>query len=145
MSDRIFATVMICLALGFLLSATQIQSSFLSDPVGPKTFPILIAVVVILCSLAILYKPDAEPEWPALLVFGKLLVAVIVLVGYAMTLRPLGFLLPTAVAAGVISYQITPNARNAVLTGAGLSVGLFIIFKYLLGLGLFAIPRGMLG
>ncbi|MEM8870083.1 MAG: tripartite tricarboxylate transporter TctB family protein [Pseudomonadota bacterium] len=145
MSDRIFGLVMLCVAVGYIATATQIQTSFLSDPVGPRMFPYLISVVVILCSIMILIKPDTEPEWPALMTFARLTIAVIVLAGYAMTLKPLGFLLPTAVAAGVISYQISPRAIPAALTGIGLSAGLFVIFKYLLGLGLFAVPRDWLG
>lgn len=145
MSDRIFGLIMICVAVGYVATATQIQTGFLSDPVGPKTFPYIVGCVVILCSIMILIKPDAEPKWPALTTFGRLLIAVVVLAGYAMTLRPLGFLLPTAVAAGVISYQISPRAGPAAITGVGLSVGLFVIFKYMLGLGLFAAPREWLG
>ena len=112
---------------------------------GPKTFPYIVGCVVILCSLTILMRPDAEPEWPVLATFGRLALAVIVLAGYAMTLRPLGFLLPTAVAAAVVSYQISPRVGPAVLTGISLSGGLFVIFKYILGLGLFAVPREWLG
>ena len=40
MSDRLFGLVIIAVALGFIASAAQIQQSFLTDPVGPKTFPI---------------------------------------------------------------------------------------------------------
>ncbi|MEM9779924.1 MAG: tripartite tricarboxylate transporter TctB family protein [Pseudomonadota bacterium] len=145
MSDRIFGLVMLCVAVGYIATATQIQTSFLSDPVGPKTFPYMVGCVVILCSIMILIKPDAEPEWPGVMTFARLLLAVIVLAGYAMTLKPLGFLLPTAIAAGVISYQISPRAVPAALTGVGLSAGLFIVFKYMLGLGLFAVPRDWLG
>ena len=50
-------------------------------------------------------------------------------------ITPLGFLLPTAIAAGIISYQISPKAIPAILSGIGLSFGLFVLFKYALGLG----------
>ncbi len=141
LSDRIFGLVIIAVALGFILSATQIQTSFLSDPVGPKTFPYMIGGVLILCALAVLYKPDPEPSWPSLHAFGKLLVAIVVLIGYAYALRPMGFLIPTAIAAGLLSHQIQPRPIAAALTGIGLSIGLFIVFKYALGLGLFALPK----
>jgi putative tricarboxylic transport membrane protein len=65
-----------------------------------------------------------------------------VLVGYAYTLKPLGFLIPTAVAASILSYQIRPRALNAVATGVGLSLGLYTVFRFLLGLGLAALPKG---
>ena len=71
--------------------------------------------------------------------------AVIILIGYAYALKPLGFILPTAVAAGILSYQISPNPKNAAFAGFGLSIGLFLIFKFALGLGLVAFPKGLLG
>ena len=144
-SDRIFGLVMAIVALAFIASATQIQTSFLSDPVGPKTFPIIIGVVCALSALFMVFKPDPEPDWPALRTIGALFFAVVVLVAYAYALKPLGFLLPTAVAAGVLSYQISPKALNAVLAGLGLSIGLFILFKYALDLGLVPFPKSITG
>lgn len=144
-SDRIFGLVASLVALAYIASATQIQTSFLSDPVGPRSFPILIGVVGALCGLFMVLKPDPEPNWPALRTFGALAFAVVVLVLYAYALIPLGFLLPTALAAGVLSYQISPNPKNAAIAGAGLSVGLFILFKFALGLSLFALPRWLTG
>lgn len=79
-SDRIFGLVVAIVALAYIVSATQIQTSFLSDPVGPKTFPILIGSVGALAALFMVFKPDPEPDWPVARTFGALLVAVIVLV-----------------------------------------------------------------
>ena len=87
--------------------------------------------------------PDTNPKWPNLTTFFKLAFAVIILVAYALTLKPLGFLVPTAVAAGILSYQIKPKTSIATITGLLLSVILFLIFKYFLGLGLFPFPRGL--
>jgi len=39
------------------------------------------------------------------------------------------------VAASILSYQISPNAKRAVLAGIGLSLGLFVVFKFILMLG----------
>ncbi|WP_421701095.1 tripartite tricarboxylate transporter TctB family protein [Aliiroseovarius sp.] len=139
-SDRIFGAVVTLVALAYVASATQIQTSFLADPVGPRTFPILVGSVAALCGILVALKPDEDPEWPALATLGALLVAVVVLVGYAYALKPLGFILPTAVTAAILSYQISPRPMAAALAGIGLSVGLFFIFKFALGLGLVALP-----
>ena len=140
MSDRIFGLIVITLALGFIASAMQIQVSFLADPVGPKTFPYLVGGVLIAAALSIVLQPDDDPHWPGLITIARLAITVMVLVGYAYALKPLGFLVPTALAAGIVSYQIQPRTITAILTGLGLSVGLFFIFKYALGLGLVALP-----
>lgn len=144
-SDRIFGLVTVLVALAYVASATQIQTSFLSDPVGPRTFPYMIGGVAILCGLVVMFKPDPDPEWPALATFGALGIAVVVLIGYAYALKPMGFLIPTAITAAILSFQISPRPLPALLAGIGLSVGLFVIFKYGLGLGLVPVPKGWLG
>lgn len=144
-SDRIFGLVATILALTYIVSATQTQASFLTDPVGPKGFPILIGIVWAISGLFMVLRPDQEPDWPVARTFVALAFAVIILVGYAFALKPLGFLIPTAIAAGVLSYQISPNPKHAALAGIGLSIGLFIIFKFALGLGLVAFSKGLFG
>ena len=144
-SDRIFGLVVVMGALAFFAGALQIQTSFLSDPVGPRVFPMLIAASALLCGLVLIAKPDAEPEWPALAAWGNMAIALVVLVSYALMIGPMGFLASTALAAAGVSYLIEKNARTAALTGLGLSLVLFVIFKYGLGLGLFAFPRAWMG
>lgn len=141
-SDRIFGLVTLFVALAYIASATQIQTSFLADPVGPKAFPMLIGAVAALCSLFMIVKPDPDPQWPSARTWGALAIAVVVLVCYAYALKPMGFLIPTAIASGILSYQISPNKGAAVASGLGLSIGLFLLFKFALGLGLVAFPKG---
>jgi putative tricarboxylic transport membrane protein len=87
-------------------------------------------------------KPDPDPEWPAIRTVGALAVAVVVLVCYAYALKPLGFIIPTIFAAGILSYQISLRPLPAAISGVGLSLGLFALFKFALGLGLVAFPKG---
>jgi len=141
--DRIFGVVMMIVALGYILSAMSIQTSFLSDPVGPRVFPYMVAGVGMVCALVMVLRPDPEAEWPRGAMIVQLLVALVVLLGYAMLIRPLGFVIPTAIAAGILSWQINPHPLRAALTGIGLGVGLFVLFKFILGLGLVGLPRGL--
>lgn len=144
-SDRIFGLVVIAVALAFIASALAMQTSFLTDPVGSKTFPLVIGGVAVLAAFAVVLKPDADPAWPGMETFLRLGFALLVLIGYAYALRPLGFLIPTAIAAGVLSYQITPQRGPALLTGLGLAVGLYVLFKFGLGLGLVGLPKAIFG
>ena len=77
-------------------------------------------------------RPSVDPE----------LLLRMLLVGYAFALKPLGFVIPTAVAAGILSYQISPRPLAAALSGVGLSLGLFVLFKFALGLSLIGFPKG---
>ena len=144
-SDRILGLVAILAALGYAFGAAQIETSFLSDPVGSKTFPYIIAAIGGVCGLMMFLRPDPDPDWPGLRGWASLVLALAVLIGYAYSLKPLGFILPTAIAAGVLSFQIRPKAAPAALTGAGLAIGLFVVFKYALGLSLAAGPKGFMG
>lgn len=130
----IFGALTIAVALAYVVSATQIK---LVDPLGPRWFPDIIGGVAVLAGLAMVLRLDEEPEWPALMAFGNIGLACVVLVGYALALRPFGF---TALAAGLLGYQIKQRKVQAVLKGVGLSVGLFI-FKFARGLGYYAAPK----
>lgn len=140
-SDRIFGLVMLLVALGYIASATQIQTNFLADPVGPKAFPIGIGVVAALCALYMIVKPDPDPEWPSVTGWGALAIATATLTIYAYLLKPLGFIVPTIFAAGIISYMISPRIPTAIIAGLGLAFGLFFVFKFMLDLGLVGVAR----
>lgn len=144
-TDRIFGVVVILVALALIASAYNLPAGNIFDKLGPKAFPIVIATGLILSAFFVVLRPDAEPDWPDMRTIGALSIATVVLIAYAYTLRPFGFLFPTAIAAGVLSYQISPRKVPAILTGIGLSVGLFVVFKYALGLGLVALPRALMG
>ncbi len=141
-SDRLFGVVVILGALAYAAGALQIQTSFMSDPVGSKTFPLILAVIAALCGLVMIVKPDPDPIWPNARTSASLIVSVVVMVAYAYTIKPLGFMIPTAICAAILSFQISPRALPAALTGIGLSIGLFLVFKYALGLGLQPFPKG---
>ena len=144
-SDRIFGLVVVLSALAYFAGAWQIQAGMMMDPLGPRAFPMLIAAAGLICGLGMLLRPDAEPEWPGLRAWIGMAIALAVLVGYAYTIVPLGFLIPTAVASAAIAYLIEPKATQSLLTGLGLAVVLYVIFKYGLGLGLQPFPRALMG
>ena len=143
-TDRIFGVVVILVALAFIASAYNLPAGNIFDKLGPKAFPYMIGAGLILSSLSLIWTPDPEPQWPKGRTLLSLAFAAAVLVAYAYALKPGGFLVPTAIVASILSYQITPN-RYAPLIGVALAVGLFVIFKFGLGLSLMAFPRSLMG
>lgn len=144
-SDRVFGLIALITAVAYLAAASQIQTNFFSGEFLPKLFPYLIGGVAALCALMLIFRPDPEPEWPGLSTWLAMGLAVVVLAIYAVLLTPLGFILPTIFAAGMLSYQISPRALPALLSGVGLALGLFVLFKFALGLGnivAFRVPTG---
>ena len=145
MSDRITGFIFAVLALAFAAGASQLEMPFFADPLGPMAFPFMISGIGFIASASLVFKPDEEPSWPRLATLIRLITAAAILIAYAYSLKPLGFILPTAIASALLSYQIRAEAMKNAIIGLGLSVGLYIIFKHGFGLGLYAIPRWMLG
>ncbi|MBY6091496.1 tripartite tricarboxylate transporter TctB family protein [Maritimibacter alkaliphilus] len=142
MSDRIFGVLGLLLAIGFAIAATQIEESFLSDAVGPKAFPLIIATILGVSSAIIAFRPDPEPVWPSLGRLVELLAAVVVMVLYAEFLPVAGFVFATAIAAAYLSWRLGNGPIASVLTGVGISVGIYVIFHLVLGLSLARGPFG---
>lgn len=142
MSDRIFGLFGILLSIGFALSALAIEESFLSDAVGPKAFPLIIAALLGLSSAVIALKPDAEPEWPAIGRLAEIAAAVVVMILYAEVLPLAGFVVATAFAAAYLAWRLGSHPLEAVLTGLGTSIGIYVIFHLVLGLSLARGPWG---
>lgn len=134
-SDRIFGLVALITAVAYIAAASQIQTNMFSGELLPKLFPMLIGGVAVICALFMVFKPDADPDWPPTATWLNMALAVVVLSIYAVLLIPLGFIGPTIVAAAILSYQISPRVGPAIASGIGLSLGLFVLFKYALDLG----------
>lgn len=142
MSDRIFGAVGLLLALFYGWATLQIQESFLSDAVGPKIFPLGVAVILGLASIAIILRPDSEPEWPRLERLVEIGAAVVVMILYAEFLDVVGFLIATALATTYLTWRLGTGPLQSGLVGIATSGGIYVIFRLVLGLSL---ARGPLG
>ena len=94
MSDRLLGVVGLLLALALTVGAWQIETGLMLDPLGPRTFPIIIVAVLAIASICSLScGPTPSPTGrrhgrDA----GKIAHAVVVMIGYAPLLEPLGFI-----------------------------------------------------
>ncbi len=142
MSDRIFGGVGLLFALLFIWAAFHIELSFISDPVGPRTFPIIVAVVMGLASLVIIIKPDVAPEWPRAARLLEIAVAAGVMAAYALALPVVGFLIATAIASAFLTWRLGTAPLWAVVSGVLTSIGIYTVFHLILGLSLARGPFG---
>ncbi len=109
--DRWIALIilMICLAYGYAAYFTMdaaLAPFMKRNPIWPSTFPKVLSVMAILCSLVILlgFEKGASNPRPAEINYrrltdyklGQALLLLALMVAYALLLRPLGFLLATA-------------------------------------------------
>lgn len=132
MSDRIFASVLAVVTLIYLwIAATAIKAPFQYDPLGPESWPRLLAVVMLLCLALLLWKPDRAPFDVARSSLGRLAATVVLLLAYARLYQPLGFILSTLLFGLLMARMLGASWLRAGLFGLGVGVG-----GYLLGAGL---------
>ncbi|MCZ4345409.1 tripartite tricarboxylate transporter TctB family protein [Devosia neptuniae] len=141
-SDRLLGIAGLVLSGLIIWGAFLIKESFIQDPLGPRAFPIVIAVVIGLASATVLVRPDEEPVWPALPRLLEIGVAVVALIAYAQFLPIVGFVLSTAVCGGFLSWRLGTPPLKAALAGLLISGGIFLVFRIILGLSLARGPWG---
>ena len=120
----------------------RIEESFIQDPLGPKAFPLVIAALVALSSVVMLVKPDRNPAWPNLRKWLEMAVTVGGMVAYAGVAPELGFVLSSALLAGFMVQRLGGTPLQSVVGGIVMSVGIFVVFTYALGLSLARGPWG---
>lgn len=142
MSDRIFGGIGVLLSLFFIWQATLVQKSPFSDIVGPTAFPVIIGCILGVSSLYILLKPDEAPSWPAAGRMLEIVMAVVVMIAYALALPELGFLIATALASAYLSWRLGTAPLPSILVGVLTSGGIYVVFRLILGLSLARGPFG---
>jgi putative tricarboxylic transport membrane protein len=140
MSDRIVGLVLALLAGGYGWIAGEYDTGF-SDPVGPAIFPRVLALVIGILGLWLIFRPDPEPEWSNGRTLAVQSLAVALMLGYALLLVPVGFLIATAVLAAALAAMLGARPLQAVVSGALVSVGVYFLFTQGLELSL---PAGKL-
>ncbi|ASK21562.1 MULTISPECIES: tripartite tricarboxylate transporter TctB family protein [unclassified Halomonas] len=141
-NDRIFGVLMIVLAAAYGWGATQFPEPFGGgEAVGPETFPTLLAIVLAISSLYLIVRPDPDNAWPWSRTGIELIIAIVVLIFYAMLLQPLGFIISTTLAVGTLCWRMGARPLNAYITGAVSGVVVYFLFSFALDL---ALPLGLL-
>lgn len=143
MNDRVFGTIGILLAAFYIWQATLIEVSFISDPVGAKTFPIIIGLLLGISSVVVFLMPDADPIWPALSRLIEIFVSVAVLVAYTYLLPQAGFVVSTILASAFLAWRLGARPLPSMVAGFCISFGIYAIFHLILGLSLAKGPLGL--
>lgn len=142
MSDRIFGGIVLTVAFLMMWATTLIEESFIQDPLGPKAFPLVIAIVMAIAAVAMIIKPDANPEWPQLRKLAELVATLGVLIAYAQLLPVVGFVAGTIVTTGFLCWRLGASPRQSVQGGVLIALGVYVLFQHVLGLNLARGPWG---
>jgi len=142
MNDRVFGIFTLLISIFYIFSAYIVEESFISDHIGPKTYPYIVSFFLISSSLFLVFQPDIKPIWPE---FGKIieiLMTALILIMYAIFLPIVGFVFSTFFASSFISWRLGAKLTSAFAAGLLISVTIFILFRKILGLSLATGPFG---
>ena len=134
-ADRIAGAALVLAALGVGLEATTFDVAFLTDPVGPKALPLVVAVMLAVGGIRTLAKPRSVelPDRPTSIRMGA---AVCVFLAYAGCLPWLGFFVSTTLVVSGLAMLFGGHWKGGLTTGLTLSAGLWLLFVYVLALPL---------
>ncbi|WP_292289298.1 tripartite tricarboxylate transporter TctB family protein [Marivita sp.] len=135
MSVRIMGVVIFVIAALYTRQAGTYAITF-GDVLGPTVFPIIVGIPMMLLSASLVVFPTGQVDWPAPQRMWRQLAALAVLVGYTLTLEPLGFPLATFALIALIGIILGGAPWRAVLLGAIMAPALWALFDQLLGLPL---------
>ncbi|MCS6867769.1 tripartite tricarboxylate transporter TctB family protein [Thermus sp.] len=130
-ADRVAGGAALALALAYGWSAWRLEPGFVSDPVGPKAFPLGVALLLAGAGLYLVLRPDPDPPWPPRPFWPRALATGLGLVLYAYLLRPLGFVPTTALAVALLARLSGAAWPRAFLLGFGLALALYGLFGLL--------------
>lgn len=142
MADRIFAGVLLLVALGYTYIAfTVIKAPFQYDPVGPEGWPRLLGIVAIICAGLIVARPEIPKLNLTRATLVRLAVLVALLFAYAAVYEPVGFPLSTWAFCSALSLFLGATRGKALVFGAASGILGYAICTMLLDLNL---PAGIL-
>lgn len=132
--DRAVAAVLVCFGIGILALTVGLPSATAADPVGPRGFPTLLALVVVACGVALWLgagapSTAADADARGALALRPLVGTVGLTALYLAVLEPAGYLLATPpYLAALLLIQGRVTARAFVFTVFGLPAVLYALF-----------------
>ena len=135
-SARVAGVVLAVLAVAIGAEATTFNVAFVTDAIGPKALPFLVAAILLIASLRLIARPDVDVVWPDRSVGVKIAGAVVAFLLYAAVLPWIGFFTSTTAVVSALSLLYDGPKKKSVMAAAALSGVLWLLFVALLKLPL---------
>lgn len=118
------------------LEATTFEVAFMTDPIGPKALPYVVASVLVLAGVHAAILPPDRPRWWSRGAGVRSAAATGAFLAYAVALPVVGFFTSTTLVVATLSGLFGAEPKKAVAAAAALSAALWLIFVLALGLPL---------
>ncbi|MBF7052724.1 tripartite tricarboxylate transporter TctB family protein [Halomonas sp. KAO] len=137
--DRVTGVVLLLVAAVAWWLSHDFTSGF-GQTIGPGAFPRLVSVPLGLLSLYLIARPGVNQRWPERSALLRQLSLLVLLMVYAGLIQPLGFL-PTALLTVTLMIRLFGASwRQALPFGLLLTLGLYLLFEFALGMPLPDMP-----
>jgi len=134
--DRIAGGVLALIGLATGMEATTFDVAFMTDPVGPKALPALVAVILFSAGAGVFTRPRIRVELPPAATARRMALAGLAFLAYGLLLPWLGFFLSTSLVVTVLGLLFGGPRRGSTIAGVSLAATLWLLFVVLLSLPL---------
>lgn len=134
--DRVTGAVLALLGVAVALEATTFDVAFLTDPVGPKALPLLVAGTLLVAGLIAVARPREGLSLPDGATTFRMVGSVAAFLLYAAALPWLGFFLSTTLVVTALALLYRGPILGSIAGAAALSGALWILFVRALSLPL---------
>ncbi len=138
--DRAFGIFLLLVGAYVIYGGLALEVPFSYDPLGPKTFPVILGILLSALSVFIIAKPE-KAHFPEGATRLNTVFIVVLLVVYSSSFNYLGFLLSTALLVFFISKIFQGTTKQALGSAVGVSLSVYALFGILLEVPL---PAGIL-
>ncbi|WP_323018907.1 tripartite tricarboxylate transporter TctB family protein [Castellaniella sp.] len=128
MSDRLLGFCALIFAGLMAWFGHDLQAPFAYEPVGPRAFPMLIALIIALCGAWLLYKNWNKPRRGEAIDWPRLMLMVVYIFIYALLFETLGFIIATAIITVVIGRLFGGPWIKMTIAGIVMGVLFFLLF-----------------
>jgi putative tricarboxylic transport membrane protein len=135
-ADRRAGVVLLVLALAVAWTARDYRVAFIADPVGPRAFPLVAALLVAMGAVPLVLRPLPAAAWPRGAVRVRIATAAGALALYPLLLPWLGFIATTGSLMWVLALLFGGRGGRAALAAFGMALGMYVLFVYALGVPL---------
>ncbi|SSW68619.1 hypothetical protein AVE30378_03078 [Achromobacter veterisilvae] len=141
MNDRILGLAALALSAFMTAAGWGIEAPFAYEPVGPRAFPLLLALIIGLCGLRLVYKGGNAVEANPPGANGRIALMVVFAAAYAFLFQWLGFVIATSLMTVFVGRLFGGGWIKCAIGGIVMSLFFFVLFDKVLDV---VLPGGLL-
>ncbi|KGR73752.1 tripartite tricarboxylate transporter TctB family protein [Ureibacillus sinduriensis] len=137
--DKISGVVFLVISILFITGSLQISGSAYGSAVGPKTYPLILGIILGLLSLRLIYETfkkntESQKNEKPQMKYKNLGIILISAILYITLLEIIGFVLSTFLFL-LVAFQVMEKGKiiSSIIIAAVFSIGVYLMYVNLLG------------